>query len=79
MKLDGLTLRDLFAAAALAGILANPENRAGDYGPTVLEAYEFANAMMEERCKRDIDVEGEEEGTAPERLEKELERMRNEK
>ena len=49
-----LTLRDYFAAAALTGIVAdgNAGRRHEHYGPTVgavMDAYEYADAMLRKR------------------------------
>lgn len=46
----GMTLRDYFAAQAMAGILASgPVHKGGDH--VVHEAWCFANAMLAERLK----------------------------
>ena len=58
--LEGMTLRDYFAAAALTGLVAAPEAMMGmrevgkDYGMGVEQyasrmAYEMADAMLKER------------------------------
>lgn len=50
----GMSLRDYFAAKAMAGFLAHPEQ---DYAPLInpsgiaAEAYAMANAMLKEREK----------------------------
>ena len=45
---DGLTLRDWFAGQALAGLLAAQV----EYGHAALNAYNFADTMLNERDKR---------------------------
>jgi hypothetical protein len=54
MTMPEISLRDLFAAAALAGIMANPtsfdEDEDSIGGPTAWEwAYQLADAMMAHR------------------------------
>ena len=44
----GMDLRDYFAAAALQGILANPETGENTFAIT-LAAYEFADSMIKQR------------------------------
>ena len=44
-----ITLRDLFAAAALAGIIA--ECNVNDYEADACAAYQFADHMLRERAK----------------------------
>lgn len=47
---DAITPRDLFAAAALAGIMANPEAGKETDGPTTWQwAFQLADAMMHQR------------------------------
>lgn len=46
----GMTLLDYFAAAALQGLLANPDN-AYDTEPCAEECFKFAQAMIKERSK----------------------------
>ena len=41
-------LRDYFAAAALPGLLASP-NREGSLSDYARDAYQFADALLEER------------------------------
>ena len=48
VSLDGMTLRDLFAAAAMAGDEANP-NTERSYEASADIAYEMADAMLAER------------------------------
>ena len=45
-----ITLRDLFAAAALAGMTGD-ENRSGDFSNYATDAFRFADAMLSERSK----------------------------
>lgn len=53
----GLTLRDYFAAAALQGLIAYPDDMTGiandeDWMPTLsTRAYKYADAMLEAREK----------------------------
>ena len=47
---DGMSLRDFFAAAALQGFCACSEVR-GTTQQIATSAYEFADAMLEERKK----------------------------
>lgn len=51
MGVEGMTLRDYFAARAMSGILTTPTE--GELDPTVLAsmAYEYADAMLAERQK----------------------------
>jgi hypothetical protein len=56
LVLEGKTLRDEMAKAALQGLLANPENSDGaNYGTTLAlvadMSYDFADAMMTRRSK----------------------------
>jgi len=44
----GMTLRDYFAAAALQGSIANP-NSNGNWEDFALDAYRYADAMLERR------------------------------
>ncbi len=46
--LNGMTLRDYFAAKAMQGILADPNVNMGEY-KLAKWAYEMADAMMEAR------------------------------
>ncbi len=53
---EGMTLRDFFAAKALAGMLALPEKSHGNRGSAGVPilaafAYEYADAMLAERAK----------------------------
>lgn len=49
---DSTTPRDLFAAAALAGIMSNQELLNEPAGPTTWEwAFQLADAMMQQRAK----------------------------
>lgn len=45
---EGMTLRDYFAAAALTGLLADPE-RNGTSKQFALDAFALADAMMKQR------------------------------
>jgi len=47
----GMSLRDYFAASALAGELASPTLEWGDgmHGPLATNAYKFADALLEAR------------------------------
>ena len=45
----GMTLRDYFAAAAMAGMLADPDVPCGK--ETAKNAYSMADAMLAERAK----------------------------
>ena len=45
----GITLRDYFAAAALTGILSNPETPANTPYYVTTDAYRLADAMLEAR------------------------------
>ena len=45
---EGMTLRDYFAAAALQGSIANP-NSNGNWEDFALDAYRYADAMLERR------------------------------
>ncbi len=45
---QGMTLRDYFAAAALSGLLGDPE-RYGSLKDFVTDAYQIADTMMEAR------------------------------
>ena len=47
--MEGMTLRDYFAAAALTGLIAAGVDV--DPGWLTLRAYDFANAMLIERAK----------------------------
>ncbi|MGL4198168.1 MAG: hypothetical protein ACRCSX_10440 [Allorhizobium sp.] len=51
MSLDGLCLRDLFAAAALTGFCSLPEDEVMGAADTAKAAYNFADAMLRERGK----------------------------
>lgn len=54
-KANEITPRDLFAAAALAGLLAQPTDRDPEYdsGPPVWDrAFQFADNMMERRKRK---------------------------
>ena len=51
--LHGMTLRDYFAAQALAGNLSCPES-SGTFEQIVKKAYEYADAMIAAR-KEDLD------------------------
>ena len=44
----GMSLRDYFAAAALQGIVSNPDN-SGSFDNIAKEAYRFADTMIEKR------------------------------
>lgn len=54
IQLDDKTLRDVFAAAALAGLTANPGCEIGEEENSLLAAmaYDVAEAMLYERKKR---------------------------
>ena len=45
----GMTLRDYFAAAALTGIYAHPDNVFNTHLMNATEAYEMADSMMRVR------------------------------
>jgi hypothetical protein len=47
-KLDGMTLRDYFAAKAMAGMLANPQC-CGEHAGFAKESYRYADAMLSAR------------------------------
>lgn len=47
----GMTLRDYFAAKALQGIIATNSHFVKDAEALASKAYEFADAMLEERNK----------------------------
>jgi hypothetical protein len=47
-RYEGMTLRDYFAAAALTGILANPDG-GGPYHREAEYAYLYADAMLRAR------------------------------
>lgn len=49
MQSSGMTLRDYFAAQALAGLLANPDRHAWKLGAFCENAYEYADAMIKAR------------------------------
>ena len=51
--LQGMSLRDYFAANAVAGIFASTEYFNGEWGHSMLaqQAYELADAMLAERAK----------------------------
>lgn len=48
---DGMSLRDYFAAAALTGLLAHP-NQSTDVPAFAKAAYHFADAMLKERIRQ---------------------------
>ena len=48
-----ITLRDTIAIAAMQGVLANAKELYWDYEKLALTSYEQADAMLEERSKRD--------------------------
>lgn len=50
----GMTLRDYFAAAALQGMLANP-NASYIADETAVDAYEFADAMLVQRWQKETE------------------------
>ena len=53
---QGMTLRDWFAGLALQGFCANPQSLAEDGGfshDNFRAAYDFADAMIEERQRRE--------------------------
>ena len=52
--IQGMTLRDYFAAAALTGLLAN-EGLSGQYADYAKNAYKVADAMLEKRDKNYVD------------------------
>ena len=47
----GMSLRDYFAAKAMQGMISNPDCTGDRKQDVVREAYEFADAMLEERAK----------------------------
>jgi hypothetical protein len=49
---DRERLLNMFAAAALTGLLANPNNRQGD-NDNVKDAWDLAVAMMDELARRE--------------------------
>ena len=51
-RLDGITLRDVFAAMVAAGVAYRPN---GDAADAAKLAYEFADAMLVERAKKGIE------------------------
>jgi len=53
--LNNMTMRDLFAAFALAGMLANDSRRESVYLLSS-DAYKCADAMMEYRFKNDTQL-----------------------
>ena len=50
LQAKGMTLRDYFAAKAMAGMIANPGNE-GEPKFFASIAYEMADAMLKERAK----------------------------
>ena len=48
---DAFSLRDLFAAAGLVGMMADSDNRESGTDFVVRGAYILADAMLEERAK----------------------------
>jgi len=58
VDLRGMSLRDYFAAKAMSGLLADPEERPTTaglrvfYKATAETAYEIADAMLAERAKK---------------------------
>jgi hypothetical protein len=48
---EELTLRDYFAAAALTGLLSDPNRSSDTYSGWAVDAYKFADAMLAERAK----------------------------
>lgn len=52
IEYQGMTLRDYFAAKAMQGIIAKYGNTLQSPETTAKEAYEMANAMLEERNKK---------------------------
>ena len=49
-EVDGMTLRDYFAAQAMTGIIAHPEKK-GSASFFAENAYAIADAMLAERAK----------------------------
>lgn len=48
---EGMSLRDYFAAKALAGILADPNSATVTTERVAIAAYDYADAMLAERAK----------------------------
>lgn len=48
---EGMTLKDFFAAAVLQGIYANPDHRHNAHFMDAIEAYAMADAMLKVRDK----------------------------
>lgn len=48
--LPGMSLRDYFAAKAMAAMVMNPDNN-GDVSDFAIWAYRYADAMLKERAK----------------------------
>lgn len=58
---DGMTLRDYFAAQALAGMMSRHAAGQGAVGwqeHAAWDAYSIANAMLAERGKADLELAG---------------------
>lgn len=51
-ELDGMTLRDYFAAKAMQGICAHPETWGLHIEAVATKAYAMADAMLAERSKK---------------------------
>jgi len=51
-----MTMRDVFAAAALQGLLAEETSRNAYPQWYAREAYEIADAMLAERCDEEGDI-----------------------
>lgn len=49
--IEGMTLKDFFAAAVLQGIYSNPDHRHNAHFTDAIEAYAMADAMMKVRDK----------------------------
>lgn len=50
---DGMTLRDWFAGQALAGLMAEKDNVSAPINILTGTAYEYADAMLAERAKKE--------------------------
>lgn len=52
-RMDGMSLRDYFAAAALQGLLADSQWEIPTMNKCAARAFEFADAMLRERNRGD--------------------------
>jgi hypothetical protein len=53
--MNDFNTRDLFAALAMTGILANSNLKKGTFVEVAEQAYVFADAMIKEKEKRDAE------------------------